>query len=338
ADHSLLALGDHDLDGLHVELAERHPIEVDVEAHTAPRHLGERRGEARRAEILQRLDETALDEREARFDQLLAREWIADLDGRALVLVLVGELLAGEHARAADPVAPGCRAEEDHVVAGAPGLGARKPVGGEEPHAHGVDERVRGVGVVEDGVAAHRRHADAVSVVPDPADRAAELETGLAEAQAVEERDGAGAHGDDVTEDPADSRRCALEGLDRGRMVVALDLERDGLALAEVDDAGVLARPLEDARAFRGEALEQERRVLVTAVLRPQEREDRELEVVRPAREQCLDTVELPVREAERAMQRAVSNGAQEAWPTISTRAEGEEAFRRYPERDARLC
>jgi hypothetical protein len=29
-------------------------------------------------------------------------------------------------------------------------------------------------------------------------------------------------------------------------MVVALDLERDGLALAEVDDARVLARPLED--------------------------------------------------------------------------------------------
>ena len=70
---------------------------------------------------------------------------------------------------------------------------------------------------------------------------------GLAEAQAVEERDRAGAHGDDVAEDPADARRRALEGLDRGRMVVALDLERDGLALAEVDDARVLARPLQDS-------------------------------------------------------------------------------------------
>jgi hypothetical protein len=65
--------------------------------------------------------------------------------------------------------------------------------------------------------------------------------------------------------------------------------------------------------------------VLVAAVLRPEKREDGQLEVIWPAPEQCLDTVELPVREAERAVQRAVSNGAQEASPTISSRAEGEE-------------
>ena len=248
ADHPLLALRDHDLDGLHVGLAERHAVEVDVEADAASRHLGEGGREARRAEILQRLDEPALDEREARLDQLLARERVADLDGRALVLVVVGELLAREHARAADPVAPRGRAEEDDVVAGSSGLGARHAVGREEPDAHRVDERVRRVGVVEDRVAADGGDADAVPVVADAADRAAELEPGLAEAQAVEERDRAGAHGDDVAEDPADPRRRALEGLDRGRMVVALDLERDGLALAEVDDARVLARPLQDSR------------------------------------------------------------------------------------------
>ena len=117
ADHPLLALGDHDLDGLHVGLAERHAVEVDIEADAASRHLGEGGREAGRAEILQRLDEPALDEREARLDELLAGERVADLHGRALVLVLVGELLAREHARAADPVAPGRRAEEDDVVA-----------------------------------------------------------------------------------------------------------------------------------------------------------------------------------------------------------------------------
>jgi hypothetical protein len=46
--------------------------------------------------------------------------------------------------------------------------------------------------------------------------------------------------------------------------------------------------------------------VLVAAVLRPEEREDRQLEVVRLALEQIDDAVELPVREAERTMQ---SNG-----------------------------
>ena len=39
-DHPLLALGDHDLPGLHPLLAERNPVEVDVDPDVA-RHLGE---------------------------------------------------------------------------------------------------------------------------------------------------------------------------------------------------------------------------------------------------------------------------------------------------------
>jgi hypothetical protein len=44
--------------------------------------------------------------------------------------------------------------------------------------------------------------------------------------------------------------------------------------------------------------------VLVAAVLRPEQREDGELEVVRRALEQLADTVELPVCETERAVER----------------------------------
>jgi hypothetical protein len=87
-------------------------------------------------------------------------------------------------------------------------------------------------------------------------------------------------------------------------MVVALDLERDGLAVAEVDDARVLSGPLEDTRRVGREALEEQRRVLVAAVLRPEEREDGELKVVRLALHQLLDAVELTVGEAEGAVKR----------------------------------
>jgi hypothetical protein len=87
-------------------------------------------------------------------------------------------------------------------------------------------------------------------------------------------------------------------------MVVALDLERDRLALAEVDDPRVLARPLEDARRRGREATEEGRRVLVGAMLGPEQREDRQLEVVRVATEQFADSVELPVREAQGAVER----------------------------------
>ncbi len=57
--------------------------------------------------------------------------------------------------------------------------------------------------------------------------------------------------------------------------------------------------------------------MLVAAVLGPEEREDRELEVVRRALEQAADTVELPVRQAERAVERLFADGGQGARPNL---------------------
>ena len=52
--------------------------------------------------------------------------------------------------------------------------------------------------------------------------------------------------------------------------------------------------------------------MLVAAVLRPEQREDGELEVVRLALQQLLDTGVLPVREAELAVEWLFRDGAQE--------------------------
>jgi hypothetical protein len=49
--------------------------------------------------------------------------------------------------------------------------------------------------------------------------------------------------------------------------------------------------------------------MLVAAVLRPEQREDSQLEVVGLATEQLDDAVQLPVREAERAMDGKSSGG-----------------------------
>jgi hypothetical protein len=46
-------------------------------------------------------------------------------------------------------------------------------------------------------------------------------------------------------------------------------------------------------------------------MLRPEDREDSELEVVRPAAQQLLDTVELPVGETERSMERLLRDRGQ---------------------------
>jgi hypothetical protein len=53
--------------------------------------------------------------------------------------------------------------------------------------------------------------------------------------------------------------------------------------------------------------------MLVAAMLRPEQREDRELEVVRLPPEKVFDPLELPVRQSERAVQRLFGNLAQAA-------------------------
>jgi hypothetical protein len=94
-------------------------------------------------------------------------------------------------------------------------------------------------------------------------------------------------------------------------MVVALDLEGDRETVAEVEHAGVLTRALQHTLALARQPLQEQRRVLVAAVLRPQERKDRELEVVRIAPEESADALVLPVREAECAMERRFRHAAQ---------------------------
>ncbi len=300
-DHPLLALGDHHLPRLHPLLAERHLVEPEVDPGLAG-HLGEGGGEAGGAAVLQRLDEAGLDELERDLDQLLAHEGVADLDGRPLVGVVLAELLAREHRGAADPVAARRGAVEDDEVARPGRARARDAVGRQQSDAHRVHEHVVPIRLVEDSLAADGRHADRVAVRADARHRPVEARVAGREAKAVEERDRPGSHSDDVAQDPAHPGRRSLERLHGGGVVVALDLEADGLAVAEVDHAGVLTGALQDAFPLGGKPFQQEGRMLVAAVLRPEEREDRQLEVVRLAPQQVDDPGELPVRQSERAM------------------------------------
>ena len=302
--HALLRLRDHDLPRLHPGLPHGDAVEVDVDARAVARHLRERRCEPGGTAVLQRLDEPAFDELERRLDQLLAGERVTHLHGRALVRIVLAELRAREHGRAADSVAAGRGAVEDDMRADRRRARACDPVRRQQADAHRVDEAVVAVRLVEDRLAADGRDADAVAVMADAGNCTAEVVVGLGEAQAVEERDRPRAHRHDVAQDPADAGRGALERLDRRGMVVRLDLEGDGLAVAEVDHAGVLAGALQNAFPLGGKPLQQEGRVLVATVLRPEQREDRELEVVRFAAEQLADAVELLIGQPQRTVER----------------------------------
>ena len=89
-----------------------------------------------------------------------------------------------------------------------------------------------------DDLAGDGRNADAVAVVADALHDAGEQvaharRVERAEAQRVEHRDRARAHREDVAQNAADAGRRALIRLDRRRMIVRFDLERDGEPVAD---------------------------------------------------------------------------------------------------------
>ena len=148
---------------------------------------------------------------------------------------------------------------------------------------HGIDQNVAVIRRMEIGFAAHRRHANAVSIAADAGHDAFDqmLHPGVigrAEAQRVEIRDRARAHGEHVAQYAAHARRRALIRLDITGMVVALHLEDGRLPIANVDHAGILARPANDLRPLGRQLLQMKPRAFVTAMLRPHDRKDAQLD------------------------------------------------------------
>ena len=128
--------------------------------------------------------------------------------------------------------------------------------------------------------------------------------SGAPKRQRVEAGDRPRAHGEDVAQDAADAGRRALIGLDVARVVVALHLEHAGEPVADVDDAGVLARPLDHPGRRGRQRAQMDLRGLVRAVLVPHRREDAELGERRLAADQLANALVFVGLEAVRGDQR----------------------------------
>ncbi len=100
------------------------------------------------------------------------------------------------------------------------------------------------------------------------------------EAQRVHDRDRPRAHSEDVAQDSAYAGGRALERLDEAGMIVRFDLERDGVTIADIDDAGVLTRTLHHQLAAGRQLLQMQARAFVGAVLAPHHAENAEFGVV----------------------------------------------------------
>ncbi len=245
--HALLRLAHEDFLGRERRVAQRDVVQRDAHAAGAVRRqFAGRAGQARRSQVLDADDQLLGEGLQGALDEELLLEGVADLDGGALGRLGVVEGLGGQDRGAADAVAAGAGAVQDDLVARAGRLGEVDVLVPHDADGTGVDQRVALVAGVEDDLAADVGQAQAVAVAADAGDDAGQDALGVgvvggAEAQGVDHGHRAGAHRDDVAHDAADARGRALVGLHVGRVVVRLDLEGDRVALADVDDTGVLA-------------------------------------------------------------------------------------------------
>ncbi len=146
--------------------------------------------------------------------------------------------------------------------------------------------------------AADRRNAEGISIAADAGDDAGDecarfRMLRIAEAKRVEAGDRPRAHGEDVAQNAADAGRGPLIGLDEGGVIVAFHLEDAGEAVADVDDAGVLAGPLNDPRRLRRQPAQMHFRGFVGAMLVPHRRDDAEFGEARIAADERAKTLVL---------------------------------------------
>ena len=203
----------------------------------------------------------APDQLQAGLEQELLGEGVAHLHLGPAGVGVLAQLLAGEGGPV-DAVAPGARAHRHQRVAVSVSLAPDELFALHDAQAHHVDDRIALVAAVEVGLAAEVGDAHAVAVVAGPAHDAVEevahaARVQVPEVQRVEHRDRAGAHGEDVAQDPSDAGGRALVGFDGGRVVVRLDLERERVSVADVDHPRVLARALDDPGGLGGQEAKQ---------------------------------------------------------------------------------
>src|SRR5260370_38974562 len=85
------------------------------------------------------------------------------------------------------------------------------------------------------------------------------------------------AHGENIAQDAADAGSRPLKWLNERWMIMRLNFERASPPVTDVDDPGILSRPLKHAAAMRRQPLQMPPRRFVGAVCAPHHAENSEL-------------------------------------------------------------
>ncbi len=113
------------------------------------------------------------------------------------------------------------------------------------------------------------------------------------EANRIHHRNRPRTHCEDVAQNSAHASGRALERLNETRMIVRLDFEGDCKAVSDIDDARVLARPLQDVLTFGGQLFQMNTGTLVGAVFAPHDAKNAEFRESWFAPKQADNFVEL---------------------------------------------
>src|ERR1700674_1012131 len=311
--HALLRLAKHDLVRRHARFALRDAVEFNFDPGTAPRaHLAGRAGQPGSAHVLYSHDRARLHRFEAGFKQQFLEKWVSDLNIGPLRFRSFAELLA-RHSRSVDTVAPRLGADINYRIPLACRAPIKNLVAADQPESERVHQSIAGVARLELHLTSKVGNAETVAVRSDARDhslhnRVTLVNLSLCSAgalvrvlgslnrpkpQRVHHRHRPRAHGKNVAQNSADASGRSLKWFDKRRMIVRLDFERAGPAVANVNDTGIFPRPLHDQLAARGQTLQVNARRLIRAVLAPHHAEDAEF---RPrglaSAEQLLDFFE----------------------------------------------
>src|SRR5690242_14546662 len=153
-----------------------------------------------------------------------------------------------------------------------------------------VHQRIAVVAGFENRFPAHSRHPKAIAVMRNAADYAFEDPLVAVaplriverpEAERIHDCDWPCAHGEDVAQNSADAGSRSLKRLDKTRVIMGFDLERDGITVPDIDNPRVLAGADQHAVALGRQLFQMDARALVRAVLAPHHRKNSGFSFVR---------------------------------------------------------
>ena len=244
--HALLRFRGQDFRRGHVFSSQRNGVEVDL--HTAVTgccQLRRRTGQARATEVLNTDNDTSLVQIQAAFGELLLSERVAYLHSGEFALGAGFEGIGGQHRHTADAIEARAGTEEHDLVAQAGGKRQLQVLHLQRTHTQGVDQWVGGVRLIEDSLATNVRQAQAIAVPADTGHDTGQHSlrvggVGRSETKLIHHRNWACTHRHNVADDTANTRRSALVGFNVAGVIVGFHAEGHGIAVANIDHAGVL--------------------------------------------------------------------------------------------------